>query len=157
MALVVGRERPICWVAKESLKLALLFKYTVPINLENPRAGAIKKIYRLLKEGEILGIFPEGSRFPQEKRLFSGAVRIAEKTAKPIIPLNIAVVKGNYGQPNGKIADYLLRRVQIEIRVGRPLKMMDLEKRAEKKRITTEGKERYRVLMAELMEEMDRL
>ena len=54
---------------------------------------AIKTAIRLLKEGEILGIFPEGTRNKTNEILLpfkEGTTRIAIKTKKPIIPFGIS-------------------------------------------------------------------
>ena len=57
-----------------------------PINRENPGPSAIKIPRRLLKEGEIVGIFPSGTRTNEEVPLKRGAVTIASASKVPIVP-----------------------------------------------------------------------
>ncbi len=69
---------------------------------------AMKKAFRAIKEGHIVGIFPEGTRNGMKKgvKFHSGAALIALKTKTPIIPVGIQgdfkpfhKVKVNYGKP----------------------------------------------------------
>lgn len=63
-----------------------------PVDREGIDINAIKTSIRLLKEDEILGIFPEGTRNKGEELLpfKEGTTRIAMKTKKPIIPFGIS-------------------------------------------------------------------
>lgn len=56
---------------------------------------AVKHSLKVLKEGELLGIFPEGTRNGLAKGVQpkNGAIQMALKTGAPIIPVGI---KGNY-------------------------------------------------------------
>lgn len=56
---------------------------------------AVKQSLRILKNGEILGIFPEGTRngLAKGEKVKNGAVLMAIKSGEPIIP---AGIKGNY-------------------------------------------------------------
>jgi 1-acyl-sn-glycerol-3-phosphate acyltransferase len=55
--------------------------------------GAIKNALRLLKEGHIVGIFPEGTRTKQKEineiRVKPGAVMLAMESGAPILPVAI--------------------------------------------------------------------
>lgn len=66
-----------------------------PVDRENADYGAIKKAYQLLREGEILGLFPEGSRSKSGnvQKAHSGAALIAVRSGAPILPV---AVKGPY-------------------------------------------------------------
>lgn len=63
-----------------------------PVDREGIDLNAIKTAMRLLKEDEVLGIFPEGTRNKGEELLpfKDGTIRIAMKTKKPIIPFGIS-------------------------------------------------------------------
>lgn len=58
-----------------------------PINRENPGPSAIKIPRKLIKEGEIIGIFPSGTRTSEDVPLKRGAVTIATASKAPIIPV----------------------------------------------------------------------
>jgi len=47
--------------------------------------------------------------------------------AIPIFPLNIKIIQGQYGKPKGKWQDYVLRKVKIELRIGEPIFIEQLE------------------------------
>lgn len=57
-----------------------------PVNRENPGPSAIKIPRRLLRDGEVVGIFPSGTRTSEEVPLKRGAVTIASRSKSPIIP-----------------------------------------------------------------------
>lgn len=62
-----------------------------PIDREGNSLTAIKKSLRILKKGEILGIFPEGTRVtdPNLSKAKGGIAVIATKTKKRILPVYI--------------------------------------------------------------------
>lgn len=96
-------DRWIYWMAKEELFknpiAACLFRSlgAFPVKRGSGDVGSIKNAYRLLDEGKMIGIFPQGTRINPAKletiRVKHGAAMIAVNTGVPIIP---AVVKGNY-------------------------------------------------------------
>lgn len=57
-----------------------------PINRENPGPSAIKIPRKLIKEGEIVGIFPSGTRTSEDVPLKRGAVTIATAAKAGIVP-----------------------------------------------------------------------
>lgn len=57
-----------------------------PINRENPGPSAIKIPRKLIKEGEIVGIFPSGTRTSEDVPLKRGAVTIATAAKATIVP-----------------------------------------------------------------------
>ncbi len=65
--------------------------YAFPINREEADYGAIKKSLQLLKDGQVLGMFPEGSRSKTGKiqKAFNGAALIANHSGVPILPVLI--------------------------------------------------------------------
>jgi len=96
-------KRWINWMAKEELfrnpVLAFIFNSlgAFPVKRGTGDVGSIKNAYRLLDEGEIVGIFPQGTRINPLKmdtvRVKQGAAMIAVNAGVPIIP---AIVQGNY-------------------------------------------------------------
>ncbi len=70
-----------------------LFKkvYAFPVNRQDADYGAIKRAYQLLKDGQILGLFPEGTRSKNGEMLkaYNGAALIAVRSGVPILPVAI--------------------------------------------------------------------
>jgi 1-acyl-sn-glycerol-3-phosphate acyltransferase len=73
---------------------------------------------RLLREGNLLGIYPEGTRSP-DGRLYrgkTGVARMALEARVPVIP--VAMIGTDKVQPIGKVVPHLGR---VGIVIGRPL------------------------------------
>jgi 1-acyl-sn-glycerol-3-phosphate acyltransferase len=80
---------------------------------------ALRAGLRVLAAGEVLGIYPEGTRTP-DGRLYrgkTGVARLALEARAPVIPT--AMVGGFEFQPPGKLAPRL--RVRPGVRFGKPL------------------------------------
>jgi 1-acyl-sn-glycerol-3-phosphate acyltransferase len=81
-------------------------------------AGAIRTQLRLLSEGEVCGIYPEGTR-SHDGRLYrgrTGVARLALEAQVPVIP--VAVVNTDVIAPPGKVFG---RFVRPGVRFGEPL------------------------------------
>ncbi len=63
-----------------------------PLNRKDADYAAIRKAYQLLKDGQVLGLFPEGSRSKSGKlqKPYNGAALIAVRSGVPIVPVAIA-------------------------------------------------------------------
>lgn len=72
------KNRPLKWLM-EKLN-------AFPVNRENPGPSAIKTPRKLIKEGEIVGIFPSGTRTSEDVPLKRGAVTIIGNSDAPIVP-----------------------------------------------------------------------
>ena len=85
-----------------------------PVDRGNYYMGAIRTAMNILKKGECLGIFPEGTRHkgPDMLPLLSGAAMIALRSKCDIVPIYI---DGDY-KPFKKMV----------VRVGKPVDMDDL-------------------------------
>jgi 1-acyl-sn-glycerol-3-phosphate acyltransferase len=89
----------------------------VPIDRSSASAAenAIQTGIRILREGKLLGIYPEGTRSP-DGRLFRGKIgvaRMALETGAPVVP--VAMVYGRRRLPFG------LKLTSVEVRFGAPL------------------------------------
>ncbi|MCG3088913.1 lysophospholipid acyltransferase family protein [Sporosarcina cyprini] len=90
--LAVCLPRPIHFMAKQELfhiKLlsAFLRKLNAfPVNRENPSPSSIKIPVKLLKSGEVVGIFPGGTRTTEDVALKRGAITIASLAKVPVVP-----------------------------------------------------------------------
>src|SRR5713226_2165243 len=92
---------------------------SIPVNLERPDPGAIKRVLRVLEAGRVVGIFPEGP-FSQEGRLVRGqpgAAMIALRAGVPIVP---AAIEGTYEALRAR-RFYVPRRHPLSVRFGAPL------------------------------------
>jgi 1-acyl-sn-glycerol-3-phosphate acyltransferase len=93
---------------------------TIPVDRSGGRAAqaAIGTGLRVLREGELFGIYPEGTRSP-DGRLYrgkTGVARLALESGAPVIP--VAMLNSDKIQPPGKIIPRLKRP---RIRFGAPM------------------------------------
>ena len=87
-----------------------------PVDRDKADIKAIKQSLRILKNNEVLGIFPEGTRNKTEEELLKfkhGAVVIAKNTNTPIVPFYI----------NGK---YKVFRKGLELHFGNPIDVSNM-------------------------------
>jgi 1-acyl-sn-glycerol-3-phosphate acyltransferase len=92
---------------------------SIPINLERPDPGAIKRVLRALGAGRIVGIFPEGP-FSREGRMVRGqpgAALIALRSGVPVVP---AAIEGTYEALQGR-RFYVPRAHPLSVRFGTPM------------------------------------
>jgi len=92
----------------------------VPIDRSSGRAaeGAMRTGLKILAQGELFGIYPEGTRSPDGRlhRGRTGVARMALESRVPVIP--VAVVGSNIVAPPGKVFGRYARPV---VRFGRRL------------------------------------
>jgi 1-acyl-sn-glycerol-3-phosphate acyltransferase len=92
---------------------------SIPVTLERPDPGAIKRVLRVLDAGRVVGIFPEGP-FSRDGRLVRGrpgAAMVALRAGAPVVP---AAIEGTYEALHGR-RFYLPRRRPLSVRFGEPL------------------------------------
>jgi 1-acyl-sn-glycerol-3-phosphate acyltransferase len=92
----------------------------LPIDRSGGRAGeaALRQGLKVLRRGELLGIYPEGTRSP-DGRLYrgrTGVARMALEAGVPVLP--VAMIGTDKAQPTGKKVPKLMR---IGIKIGKPL------------------------------------
>jgi 1-acyl-sn-glycerol-3-phosphate acyltransferase len=92
----------------------------VPIDRANADAAgaALETAERLLNDGKLLGMYPEGTRSP-DGRLYkgkSGLARLALETGVPVIP--VAMVGTDVVNPPGS---RMWRFGRVEVRFGKPM------------------------------------
>jgi 1-acyl-sn-glycerol-3-phosphate acyltransferase len=115
--LVIGTSihRKMSYMAKEELFKNKLLGYILiklgmfPVNRNGADISAIKSAIRVLNKGDVLGIFPEGTRNLErsEMRAKPGLAMIAIKAKVPIVPVAI-------------ISDYKLFS-KIKIKINAPI------------------------------------
>lgn len=92
----------------------------VPVDRSGGRAAraALDAAKRVLSEGKLWGIYPEGTRSP-DGRLYrgkTGVARLSLECGVPVIP--VAMMNTDEIQPIGKLLPRLKR---VRIRIGKPL------------------------------------
>jgi 1-acyl-sn-glycerol-3-phosphate acyltransferase len=93
----------------------------VPIDRSGGRASeaAILTGVQTLRDGELLGVYPEGTRSP-DGRLYkgrTGTARMAIEAQVPVVP--VAMINTYWIQPTGRLIPRLGRR--IGVRFGEPI------------------------------------
>lgn len=112
--LILCNKFPIRFIAKADLYRFRILSYLghlfdiIPVKRDKSDINSIKMCLKALKNKEVLGIFPEGTRKGLEKnaKVKNGAVFLAEKAKVKIIPVGISgsfkpftKVTFNYGKP----------------------------------------------------------
>nr|WP_277626700.1 1-acyl-sn-glycerol-3-phosphate acyltransferase [Arsenicicoccus piscis] len=92
----------------------------IPIDRSGGKASmaALNAGLKVLREGELFGIYPEGTRSP-DGRLYrgkTGVARLALEAGVPVLP--VAMIGTDKAQPTGTIVPKIMR---IGIRIGEPL------------------------------------
>lgn len=111
---------------------ALFFKGVgqVPIDRSGGRASeaAIATGLRILNAGDLLGIYPEGTRSP-DGRLYrgrTGIARLALESGVPVIP--VAMIDTEKIQPPGRVRPTIMR---VGVRFGEPMDFSEFAERKE--------------------------
>ena len=112
--------RQVVFLAKKELFEVPVVRWFVkkmgafPVNRGSADLAAIRKCMSVVKEGDVLGIFPQGHRYRADdhRQLESGAALVALRTRTPIVPVHISAPLRYF------------HRVRIEI--GAPVPMDDL-------------------------------
>jgi 1-acyl-sn-glycerol-3-phosphate acyltransferase len=92
----------------------------VPVDRSGGRASeaALRKGVEILSQGDLLGIYPEGTRSP-DGRLYrgkTGIARMALEAGVPVIP--VAMINTFDIQPPGQVIPRIMR---VGIKIGKPL------------------------------------
>lgn len=94
-------DRPVRFMAKKELfknpvmRFVLFLADSFPVDRSRTDITAVKKALSVLKDNEVLGLFPEGTRMPEGKlgKPKSGSVMLAVKSGVPILPIGIKNIK----------------------------------------------------------------
>jgi 1-acyl-sn-glycerol-3-phosphate acyltransferase len=92
---------------------------SIPIDVERPDPGAIKRALRMLGDGRVVGIFPEGP-FSREGRLVPGQPGVAVIALRAGVPVVPAAIRGTFEALAGRRL-HLPRRHPLSVRFGPPL------------------------------------
>ena len=93
---------------------------SIPVSLARPDPGAIRRALRILEEGGVVGIFPEGpfSRHGTLVRGQPGVALVALRAGVPVVP---AAISGTFRALAAR-RWFLPRRVPLSVRFGNPLR-----------------------------------
>ena len=139
--------RTVHFMAKQELFKLFVFGrmiralHAFPVDRDRADVASIRQALRILKRGDVVGIFPEGTRnLEGEAQARGGAVLLAATAHCPIVP--VALVNTQY-------AVRRLRASKVEVRIGKPIVLQGSERKATKAEI-----ERW---TADLSQQIDRL
>lgn len=128
-SILISTKRMVHYLAKKEYfdgKYAWFFKMAgcIPVNRSIKDKNASEKAINILKQGQAIGLFPEGTRNRTKEFLLPfkyGAVSMAQKTNAYIVPVGIT-------------GEYKFRSKNLVTRIGEPFKVnnMTLEEANEK-------------------------
>src|SRR3954468_2350654 len=129
-----GADRPISFMGKRELfgvpfvGLWIRKLGAFPVDRSRRDPASLRTALTLLKNGELLGMFPEGTRSTSGEmlELRAGAARLAARTRTPIIPA--AVINTDHALPKGKF----IRPARIGVRFGPAFELTELYGRNDK-------------------------
>ncbi|ADO37489.1 1-acyl-sn-glycerol-3-phosphate acyltransferase [Eubacterium callanderi] len=136
LAVATHMKRQVHFLAKAELyknfivRKVLLAVGTIPVDRGKVSLETLKESLRVLKNGEILGIFPEGTRVKngEHKKPMEGFVVFALKTKSPILPVHI---EGEY-KFRGKINIKFGKPIELNEYYGKKVKPEEMSKISEK-------------------------
>jgi len=101
--------------------------HAFPVDRERADLGSIRRALHILKEGGVVGIFPEGTRnLDGEAKARGGAVLLAATAGCPIVP--VALI-------NTHVAARRLRASKVEVRIGEPMRFQGTQRKPTKTEI----------------------
>ena len=117
--------RQLHYMSKEELFNSMLSRWVLehggsfPIDRSDPSPSSIKSAIRMLRHGEIILIFPSGTRSEENIAFKRGAATIALRARVPLVP---AFFEG----PKQMQVTHLLRRPPIRVTFGSPIPTAEL-------------------------------
>ena len=122
----------------------------IPLDRDATDVAAMRVAVKVIRQGEILGIFPEGTRSSdgELRRFREGAAKIALRFGLPIIP--VAVSGTRAALPRGA---WFIRPVPIRLRFGPPLELAPLARPQSEPAALPAAAELIRARIAGLLQE----
>ncbi len=122
-----------------------------PVRRGRPDRASLQRGLELLRDGEVVGIYPEGTRRPENRfeQLEEGFAYIAMKSAAPIVPVAISGTEAVF--PRGR---KLPKFVKIRVVIGEPFRLGEMASgvlpRGRIREATAEAQRRLAALIDEL-------
>jgi 1-acyl-sn-glycerol-3-phosphate acyltransferase len=151
-------KRKVWFMAKEELfasklSAALLGRLgAFPVRRGRPDRAPLQRALQLLSQGEVVGIFPEGTRRPLARfeELEEGFAYVAIRSGAPVVPVAISGTEAIF-PPGGKLPHL----VRIRVAVGEPFRLGEgshsgVLPRARVRNATAEAQPRFAALMNHL-------
>jgi 1-acyl-sn-glycerol-3-phosphate acyltransferase len=150
-------SRKVWFMAKEELfksKLSALFLRNLgafPVRRGKPDRAPLHRALELLAAGEVVGIFPEGTRRPMARfeEMEEGFAYVALKSGAPIVPVAISGTEAVF-PPGGKMP----RLVKIRVGIGEPFRVGERHTgvlpRARVRDATIQAQQRFAELMKQV-------
>lgn len=90
----------------------------IPVRQDELDTLALRRAIKVLREGHLLGVFPEGSRNTGEMaKIFGGAIYLAMATGAPIVPVALLGTR----EPGQTVSEVPRRGAAIHIVYGEPI------------------------------------
>jgi 1-acyl-sn-glycerol-3-phosphate acyltransferase len=148
VAVACALRRPVFFMAKEEFfrrpLIGWLFRRlnAIPVKRGAPDMKAIRRALELLRQGQVIGIFPEGhrGRSGEQQEAMSGVIFLMEKSGAPLIPARVFGTEKFLSQ----------QRDRLGIVLGAPLTLMQLP-------AEPENGDRRELQAAQLMERIQQL
>lgn len=153
LAVGMAARRRIRYMARDDLFTVPVLGWLIrnlnsfPVKRDRPDPEAIKEALRILKRGEALLVFPEGTRSPDGKLLPGqlGIGMLAWNSRATIIPT--AVIGSERALPVGA---KWIRRERIEVRFGKAIPPKEFSEKRNRR-------ETYQAISDKIMEEIKKL
>ena len=104
VAIAIGLKRQVCFMAKKEIFKVPIVNWfaksmgAFPVDRKSGDVGAIKKTIEILKEGNCIGIFPQGTRCPyinpRQTDIKDGIGMVSKRAEVGILPVAIKTKKG---------------------------------------------------------------
>jgi 1-acyl-sn-glycerol-3-phosphate acyltransferase len=146
------------WMAKEELFMGIAGLFikgmkSFPVKRDQLDRGAISHSLKVIKSGQVVGIFPEGTRSEdgEIKEGHLGAALIAMNAGVPVVPAALV------GTKNALVRKFPPRWQKVLVKYGRPVHPDDFKggRRERMENMTTEIMDSIRKLKKELEEKWE--
>ncbi|HEV8673382.1 MAG TPA: lysophospholipid acyltransferase family protein [Methylomirabilota bacterium] len=128
---------------------------SIQIELARPDPGAIRRALRVLDDGGVVGIFPEGP-FARDGCLVHGQPGVAQVALRAGVPVVPAAISGTF-QALAARRWHIPRRVPLRVRFGRALRFSPLARRRLTQRLREDVTARIMAEIAALLADEPRL
>jgi 1-acyl-sn-glycerol-3-phosphate acyltransferase len=123
--LAIFGPRPVHALTKQEMFKGFMNRFLlssgqIPLDRFHPDPLAVKRCLRVLRSGNVVGIFPEGSRGAGEfERFHTGAAYLSMVTGAPVVP----VVQFGTREPGAGSHSLPARGVTVEMVFGDPIQL----------------------------------